>query len=980
MKSTFSKFLQLLFRVLIFASLLIGSPDIVQASHKNALTFSGGDVIEINFSSFNDTVHVVAVDPSTNIIYAGGEFTDAGEDIYADYLSYYTAGWGWTHMPYYVSSFTTTPAFNAPVYALDFDEEYIYIGGAFTDVDNIAAADHVVRYNKSTYEWSALGSFYEFPAIVGTLNGNVHAIEVVTVGTDKRVYVGSYTQDAWHEPKADYLLYWREADNNWYVAVPNGINGVVRDILEVNGYLYVCGDFTDLNGIPDADYIARLNLNTNTWEALGSGLNAKAYAIEKDPTGNIIYAGGDFTNVGNHIAAYNLTDQTWQPLGSGVNNTVYTILQTHYGNNDLFIGGLFTKAGGYDKGYHVSHWNGTNWFPIIDKYIFTTHSLAMDNDIIYIAGEDHDLCFYLPEKLNSTTLLTSLSSNPTPINQDVTVKWTVIPAVDAELLDPIGVSGTVLISDGSTTLCSAPVQTGQCSFTAETLGTINLTASHSGDGLLNPSSDTIEWAVRKIDTSIDLNNPTPNPSESEQTVHFDWSLNVAYGAPPTDGTINILSSEEGAICSNIPATTTSCDATLIEPGLHTITAVYQGDSIHNSSSDTTQQFVKKSETTTVISGVSPNPSVTGQAVTVNWHVAAAFGTPTGSVTISTNQSGETCTAPVADGQCRITLNTAANHLLTASYSGSTTHEPGSTSQQHVVGLTDLTAPEVLDVVLGCSANALAKINGLDQINIIFSEDVQDGSGSEGAENPDNYSILRNGKPVAIASIQYNPTTHTSTLKLAKPLTDGSYQLIVNGTTSIVDLAGNHLGNNTDFILDFGMDMVPNAANENSILPASGFAPGIQTETASPPHSISPEMILSIPDLGVSVPIIGVPNEKDRWDVSWIGNNAGYLEGTAYPTLPGNTAITGHVTNSDGLPGPFSRLNQLTFGNEITIHANGKTYIYSVQENRTVYPNDPSVLRHEEYDWLTLITCQGYDASTGTYSFRRVVRAILVCVE
>jgi len=38
------------------------------------------------------------------------------------------------------------------------------------------------------------------------------------------------------------------------------------------------------------------------------------------------------------------------------------------------------------------------------------------------------------------------------------------------------------------------------------------------------------------------------------------------------------------------------------------------------------------------------------------------------------------------------------------------------------------------------------------------------------------------------------------------------------------------------------------------------------------------------------------------------------------------------------------------------------------------------LPHEEMDWLTLVTCRGYDAQAESYPWRTVVRAVLVDVK
>ena len=69
-----------------------------------------------------------------------------------------------------------------------------------------------------------------------------------------------------------------------------------------------------------------------------------------------------------------------------------------------------------------------------------------------------------------------------------------------------------------------------------------------------------------------------------------------------------------------------------------------------------------------------------------------------------------------------------------------------------------------------------------------------------------------------------------------------------------------------------------------------------------------------------------------------------------------------------------------WGDQVIIHAWGQRYIYEVRKAAQVIPNDTSVLDHETYDWVTLITCQGFDEINCNYRWHRVVRAVLVSVE
>ena len=168
------------------------------------------------------------------------------------------------------------------------------------------------------------------------------------------------------------------------------------------------------------------------------------------------------------------------------------------------------------------------------------------------------------------------------------------------------------------------------------------------------------------------------------------------------------------------------------------------------------------------------------------------------------------------------------------------------------------------------------------------------------------------------------------------------------------------------------------------LPATGFAPGLRTPLrAQPPektYSGMGEMRLVIPALQVNVALVGVPKKEGGWDLSWLANQAGYLEGTAFPTWNGNSAITGHVYTADGKAGPFVNLNRLKWGDQVIVQAWGQEYVYEVRSVEVVNPGSTRVLGHEEKPWLTLLTCQEYDPQQNLYLKRLAVKAGLIEVR
>ena len=288
----------------------------------------------------------------------------------------------------------------------------------------------------------------------------------------------------------------------------------------------------------------------------------------------------------------------------------------------------------------------------------------------------------------------------------------------------------------------------------------------------------------------------------------------------------------------------------------------------------------------------------------------------------------------------------------------------------------------------------------------FNQPVKSDGGPEAANNPTNYLLVQSGSngvfdtttcaagvegddiEVTISNVAYDSSTYIATIT-PETLTTGKYQLLVCGTASIEGLDGNVL-NNGLYDSSTTFTVISNSSGEGSStssgLPATGFAPGQTTRLPAQPqnklYSDLPDLSLNIPELDINLPIVGVPQAENGWDVTWLNNaEIGWLNGSAFPTWEGNTVLTGHVTNASGQPGPFADLQKLKYGDTVILEAYGQTYTYEVRENILILPNNlTSVLDPKERDWVTLMTCEYYNELSGEYLFRRVVRAVLVEVE
>jgi LPXTG-site transpeptidase (sortase) family protein len=291
----------------------------------------------------------------------------------------------------------------------------------------------------------------------------------------------------------------------------------------------------------------------------------------------------------------------------------------------------------------------------------------------------------------------------------------------------------------------------------------------------------------------------------------------------------------------------------------------------------------------------------------------------------------------------------------------------------------------------------------------FSENLNDPFGDSDIKdvtNPANYLVIEKGSNglantvsctggvqtddtyVPVTSVTFNASLYRATVNFASALPVGSYRLFVCGTTSIRDIALTPLnGGTSDFTFDFTVGATSTRdGNETtaSYLPKTGFAPGKVTILPAQPADLAyaklGDIWLEIPSLNVKSTIVGVPQNKDKtWDVSWLGNDIGWLNGTAFPSWTGNSVLTAHVTNANGLQGPFSNIKSLKYGDQIIVHMDGYRYIFEVRKSTLVRPETTDfALEHlEDASYLTLLTCQGFNDQNDAYRFRRVVRAVLV---
>ena len=168
-----------------------------------------------------------------------------------------------------------------------------------------------------------------------------------------------------------------------------------------------------------------------------------------------------------------------------------------------------------------------------------------------------------------------------------------------------------------------------------------------------------------------------------------------------------------------------------------------------------------------------------------------------------------------------------------------------------------------------------------------------------------------------------------------------------------------------------------------IIPVTGFPPGLLTDVGPAPavaYDYDTGVTLNIPKLKLTLPVVGVPQKHGTWTLDWLSGAGGWLEGTAFPGLQGNSVITSHVVTHYGAPGPFERLRVLSTGDYVFVNAFGRTYIYEVKAVVQVAADDlESVFGHATKPVLTLMTCSRFNEAKQIYDGRLVVRSELIQV-
>ncbi len=134
--------------------------------------------------------------------------------------------------------------------------------------------------------------------------------------------------------------------------------------------------------------------------------------------------------------------------------------------------------------------------------------------------------------------------------------------------------------------------------------------------------------------------------------------------------------------------------------------------------------------------------------------------------------------------------------------------------------------------------------------------------------------------------------------------------------------------------------------------------------------------IDIPSLDVRADVVGVPRNDNGWEVDWLENRVGLLEGSALPGEgPSYIAGHNHLNNMEG--GPFLLLNELQNNDRIFIqNGSGELIEFIVYANELYEPDAITAVQEKEAAYpnsLILVTCEN-ESVEGGYLDRRIVFA------
>jgi hypothetical protein len=219
-----------------------------------------------------------------------------------------------------------------------------------------------------TYTWGNLGT-----GLDGLVTGRVNTIAV----SGTTVYIGGDFTDLGGNPNIDYIARWDGTNWSPLLSGTAGLTSTVHAIVLSGTEVIAGGEFQNAGGNSNADYLARWN--GTQWMGFISGTTGITNTVfTLALSGTHVYAGGAFIGAGgnddaNYIAYW---DGGWRNLGTIIDDNVYTIV---FSGTHVYAGGAFTN--------NIAYWNGSSWTPLGGGLGGNVYAITIVGNNVYAGGD-----------------------------------------------------------------------------------------------------------------------------------------------------------------------------------------------------------------------------------------------------------------------------------------------------------------------------------------------------------------------------------------------------------------------------------------------------------------------------------------------------------------------------------------------------------------------------------------------------------------
>jgi len=268
-------------------------------------------------------VYALGYDPSKQMMYAGGSYYSIGADTdkpFIVYLDPVTHQWSDPSAVWQSSTWTDNSGGGGGVYALGYDlsKQMMYAGGSYYSIGAGSSQPFIVYLDPVTQQWSDPSAVWHSPTWNDNGGGDTYVYALEYDASKQMMYAGGNYYSIGAESLQPFIVYldpvtqqWSDPSAVWHSPNwnDNGGNGGYVYALEYDPskqMMYAGGYYNSIGAGSSEPFIVYLDPATQqwsdpsavwqspTWTDNGGGF---VYALGYDPVTQMMYAGGEYISI-----------------------------------------------------------------------------------------------------------------------------------------------------------------------------------------------------------------------------------------------------------------------------------------------------------------------------------------------------------------------------------------------------------------------------------------------------------------------------------------------------------------------------------------------------------------------------------------------------------------------------------------------------------------------------------------------------------